>query len=60
MKDYSYSSERVFSKDRWACTGEAALFADPFYSPGTDLIAVANTLICVSHPGVGLCRRTRR
>ena len=46
MKDYSYSSERVFSKDRWACTGEAALFADPFYSPGTDLIGVANTLIC--------------
>ncbi len=45
MKDYSYSSRQVFSEERWACTGEAALFADPFYSPGTDLIAIANTQI---------------
>jgi flavin-dependent dehydrogenase len=44
MKDYSYTSERTFSQDRWACVGEAAVFADPFYSPGTDLIAIANTM----------------
>lgn len=46
MKNYSYSSIRTFSPDRWACVGEAAVFADPFYSPGTDLIAIANTMTC--------------
>lgn len=44
MHDYSYSSERVFSEERWACVGEAGLFADPLYSPGTDLIGFANSL----------------
>ena len=44
MKDYSYSSKKAISEDRWACVGEAAFFADPFYSPGTDLIAIANTM----------------
>ena len=28
---------------RWGVTGEAGLFADPFYSPGSDFIAIANT-----------------
>jgi hypothetical protein len=45
MKDYAYSRERVFSQDRWAFTGEAGVFPDPFYSPGTDLIAVSNTYL---------------
>jgi hypothetical protein len=36
----------VFSGDRWAMTGEAGVFLDPFYSPGSDFIAIANTLIC--------------
>lgn len=44
LKDYSYSSERIFSADRWACVGEAAVFTDPFYSPGSDMIAIANTM----------------
>ncbi len=42
---YSHSSRQVFSKDRWALTGEAGVFADPFYSPGSDFIAMGNTLI---------------
>lgn len=45
MKNYSHSSSRVFSADRWACTGDAGVFADPMYSPGTDLIAFANCCI---------------
>jgi len=45
MKDYAYGRAQVFSKDRWAFTGEAGVFPDPFYSPGTDLIAVSNTYI---------------
>jgi len=39
MKNYSYSSRRIFSEDRWGCVGEAALFPDPFQSPGFNLIA---------------------
>jgi hypothetical protein len=36
----------VFSGDRWAITGEAGVFLDPFYSPGSDFIAIANGYIC--------------
>lgn len=43
MPKYSYSSTKVFSVNRWGCVGEAAVFADPLYSPGSDLIAYANT-----------------
>jgi flavin-dependent dehydrogenase len=46
MKNYSYSSQRVFCSDRWCLTGEAAVSLDPLYSPGSDLIAIANGLIC--------------
>ena len=45
MKDYAYSSEQVFSSDRWCLAGEAGIFLDPFYSPGLDLIAISNGLI---------------
>ncbi len=42
LKDFSYSASRVFSSERWALVGEAGLFVDPFYSPGSDFIALAN------------------
>jgi flavin-dependent dehydrogenase len=45
MKDYAYSSEQVFSSDRWCLAGESGIFLDPFYSPGLDLIAIGNGLI---------------
>ena len=45
MRGYSYSSKQVYSVDRWACVGEAGVFADPFYSPGTDLIGFGNTMV---------------
>ena len=45
MKDYAYSSEQVFSDERWCLAGEAGVFLDPFYSPGLDLIAISNGLI---------------
>jgi flavin-dependent dehydrogenase len=47
FKDYSYACTRMFSADRWALTGEAGAFLDPFYSPGSDFIAIANTYICM-------------
>ncbi len=46
MKDYSYSCEQVFSDERWCLTGEAGVSLDPLYSPGGDLIAIANGLVC--------------
>ena len=45
LRDYSHSSKQLFSADRWALTGEAGTFLDPFYSPGSDFIAIANTYI---------------
>lgn len=43
MKHFAHSSKETFSTDRWTVTGESGLFADPFYSPGSDFIAMANT-----------------
>jgi flavin-dependent dehydrogenase len=45
LRHFSYGCKRVFSARRWALTGEAGLFLDPFYSPGTDFIAISNTYI---------------
>ncbi|HEV2353092.1 MAG TPA: hypothetical protein VGR89_02520, partial [Puia sp.] len=45
LRNYSYSSKQVFSANRWACTGEAAVFPDPFYSPGSNLIGYSNSII---------------
>jgi flavin-dependent dehydrogenase len=45
VEDFAYSCQRVFSPDRWALTGVAGVFADPFYSPGSDYIAEGNTYI---------------
>ena len=45
VENFAYSCERVFSPDRWAVTGIAGVFADPFYSPGSDFIAQGNTMI---------------
>jgi flavin-dependent dehydrogenase len=45
FRHFSYGCKQVFSADRWALTGEAGLFLDPFYSPGSDFIAISNTYI---------------
>ena len=45
LRRFSYGCKQVFSGDRWALTGEAGLFLDPFYSPGSDFIAISNTYI---------------
>ncbi|HEX7370884.1 MAG TPA: tryptophan 7-halogenase [Rhodanobacteraceae bacterium] len=45
LRNVSYGCKQVFSADRWALTGEAAMFLDPFYSPGSDFIAIGNTYI---------------
>ena len=45
IKNFSHSAESVFSEQRWCLTGEAGLFPDPFYSPGSDFIAISNSYI---------------
>lgn len=45
LRHFSHDCERLFSEDRWALTGEAGVFLDPLYSPGTDFIAISNSFI---------------
>ncbi len=46
MQKFSYLTRQIFSPQRWSCVGEAALFLDPFYSPGLDFIAYTNWMTC--------------
>jgi flavin-dependent dehydrogenase len=41
----AYGTTRFFSPDRWGMTGEAACFTDPYYSPGSDFIALENDFL---------------
>jgi flavin-dependent dehydrogenase len=43
LRHYSHGSAQVFGESRWACVGEAGPFTDPFYSPGSDFIALGNS-----------------
>jgi flavin-dependent dehydrogenase len=45
LRNFSYGCKQVFSAERWALTGEAGVFLDPFYSPGSDFIGISNTYI---------------
>lgn len=45
-KQLAYGTRQFFGgADRWFLTGEAAAFSDPFYSPGSDFIAIENDFI---------------
>ncbi|GAA4855937.1 NAD(P)/FAD-dependent oxidoreductase [Luteimonas vadosa] len=46
LRHFSHGCKQVFSRDRWALTGEAGVFLDPFYSPGSDFIGISNTYVC--------------
>ncbi len=45
LKHFALNSEKLYSTERWAISGESGIFLDAFYSPGTDFIALNNTLI---------------
>jgi flavin-dependent dehydrogenase len=45
FKSYSYDCVQTINPARWAMSGDAGRFSDPLYSPGSDLIAIYNTLI---------------
>jgi len=63
LRSFSYGCAQLFSEDRWALTGESGVFLDPFYSPGSDFIAIANTyiteLVAQDHRGQSVARLTR-
>jgi len=43
LQHFAHSCAQVFSgEDRWALVGEAGVFTDPFYSPGSDFIGMGN------------------
>lgn len=45
LKHYSHNCKKMYSADGWAITGDAGVFLDPFYSPGSDFIALNNGFI---------------
>lgn len=45
FRRFAFDCRQVFSAQRWALAGEAGRFLDPFYSPGSDFIAIGNTYI---------------
>jgi flavin-dependent dehydrogenase len=63
LQHYAHACARVFSPDRWALVGEAGVFTDPFYSPGSDFIAMGNDytkdLIVRSLSGEDIIARTQ-
>lgn len=45
LRHFAYGCSRVYSQERWLLTGEAGLFTDPYYSPGSDFIGMGNECI---------------
>lgn len=42
----AFKTKQFFSgTERWACVGDAGAFVDPFYSPGSDFIALENDFV---------------
>ena len=44
LKHFAHGCTRVHSPDGWSLVGESGVFTDPFYSPGSDFIAIGNDL----------------
>ena len=42
LRHYAHGCDRVHSGDGWSLVGESGVFTDPFYSPGSDFIAIGN------------------
>ncbi len=58
----AYGTKQWFG-ERWSLVGEAGAFSDPFYSPGSDFITLANDftvdLIARAHDGEDIAERQR-
>ena len=42
---FTYNTKQFFNENRWGLSGESAVFTDPFYSPGSDFIALENDFL---------------
>jgi flavin-dependent dehydrogenase len=64
LKHYSHNCKKMYSADGWAITGDAGVFLDPFYSPGSDFIALNNgfisDLIIKQQAGMDIVARTEQ
>ncbi|MCB0418189.1 MAG: tryptophan 7-halogenase [Bdellovibrionales bacterium] len=45
LKDTGIGRKQMIHAQNWAISGDAGRFLDPLYSPGTDFIAIQNSLI---------------
>jgi len=45
LRGYAHDTKRMFSGERWCLVGDAGVFVDPLYSPGSDFIAMANDYV---------------
>lgn len=45
FRSFAYDCAETLGASKWALSGESGRFSDPLYSPGSDLIALHNTLI---------------
>ncbi len=46
LKHYAHGCKQMYSGDGWGITGDSGMFVDPFYSPGSDFIAIGNSFLC--------------
>jgi flavin-dependent dehydrogenase len=64
LRHYAHGCARVYSNDRWLLTGEAGVFTDPLYSPGSDFIGIGNgyitDLIARERRGENIAERVER
>ena len=44
LKNFAHGCTQTINASRWAMSGESGRFTDPLYSPGSDFIALHNTL----------------
>ncbi len=44
-KSHAHGCSQTIHKHKWAMSGESGRFSDPLYSPGSDFIALHNTMI---------------
>lgn len=45
LTQLAFRTTQFFSDERWAVVGDAGAFVDPFYSPGSDFIAIQNDMV---------------
>ena len=45
LKHFSYRCKQLYSEDGWCLTGDAGMFLDPLYSPGSDFVGMNNGFI---------------